>query len=252
MRDIGRLRPTITTAYELGYNGLVSKRFRLAADIYYEKKTDFVGPLIVESPTAHFAAAQLQQYLGARGYTPQQLAVLIPLIAGTPIGVAVPDNQLTLAPELVLTYRNFGDLKRWGADAAFEVIATDQVSVNGSYSWVNKNFFPRSEVGGLSDIALNAPANKASLGVVYREQPTGLTADVRGRWIEGFPMNSGEFVGHVDSYAIADATLAYRLPFAENTIVSLNVQNLFDKRHQEFVGAPELGRLILSQVQVTF
>lgn len=252
VRDIGRLKPTITTAYELGYNGLVGERIRFAADIYYEKKTDFVGPLIVESPTAHFSAAGLQAYLAARGYTAQQLQVLVPLIAGAPIGVVVPDNELTRAPELVLTYRNFGDLDRWGADAAFEASVTNRVSVTGSYSWVNKNFFPRAEVGGLSDVALNAPANKATLGMAYREQPTGLTVDVRGRWIEGFPMNSGEFIGYVDSYTLADATVAYRLPFADNTILSLNVQNLFDDKHQEFVGAPPIGRLVLTQLQVTF
>jgi outer membrane receptor for ferrienterochelin and colicins len=252
VRDIGRLKPTITNTYEVGYNGLVAERFRVAADVYYEKKTDFVGPLIVETPTAHFSSSQLTQYLGARGYTPQQLAVLIPLIAGTPMGVVTPDNPLTQVPELILTYRNFGNLDRWGGDLAFDALMTDRVSLNGSYSYVNKNFFPRSEVGGVSDVALNAPRNKATLGVAYREQPTGITVDVRGRWNENFRMNSGVFVGMVESYAVVDASLAYRLPFARGTIVSLNVQNLLGDEHREFIGAPELGRLVLSQVQVTF
>ena len=129
---------------------------------------------------------------------------------------------------------------------------TDQVSLKGSYSWVNKNFYPRSEVGGVSDVALNAPKNKGTLGIAYREQPMGLTVDVRGRWVGDFPMNSGVFVGNVEAYTVLDASVAYRFPFAQNTIVSLNIQNLFNNEHQEFVGAPELGRLILSQVQVTF
>jgi outer membrane receptor protein involved in Fe transport len=49
-----------------------------------------------------------------------------------------------------------------------------------------------------------------------------------------------------------DASLAYRFPFAQNTLVSLNVQNVFNDRHLEFVGAPELGRFIMTQLQVTF
>jgi iron complex outermembrane receptor protein len=252
VRDIGRLEPTITSTYEVGYNGLVAERFRIAADVYFEKKTDFVGPLIVETPTAHFAGPQLAGYLIANGVAPAQAAAITPLIAGTPIGVIVPDNPLTQAPELILTYRNFGNLDRWGGDLAFDFLMTDRVSLTGSYSYVNKNFFPRSEVGGVSDVALNAPKNKATLGVAYREQPRGFTADVRGRWNDEFPMNSGVFVGTVESYTLVDASVAYRFPFAQNTIFSVNVQNLFGDKHREFIGAPELGRLILSQLQVTF
>jgi iron complex outermembrane receptor protein len=65
-------------------------------------------------------------------------------------------------------------------------------------------------------------------------------------------MNSGVFVGRIESYTVMDASAAYRLPFASNTILSVNVQNLFGDKHREFIGAPELGRLILSQLSVTF
>ena len=252
VRDIGRLKPTITSTYEVGYNGFFAERFRLAADVYFEQKTDFVGPLIVETPSAHFAGTQLATYLIANGIAPAQAAAAATAIASTPIGVVTPDNPLTQTPELILTYRNFGDLDRWGADLAFDILMTDRVSLNGSYSFVNKNFFPRSEVGGVSDVALNAPKNKFALGVAYREQPTGLTVDVRGRWNEEFPMNSGVFVGTVESYSVVDASVAYRFPFAQNTVLSVNVQNLLGDKHREFIGAPEPGRLILSQLQVTF
>jgi outer membrane receptor for ferrienterochelin and colicins len=252
VRDIGRLKPTITNTYEVGYNGLVADRFRIAADVYFEKKTDFVGPLIVETPTAHFAGTQLFVHLRTNGIDSASAARAVSAIAATPIAVVTPDNPLTQLPELVLTYRNFGDIDRWGGDLAFDLLVTDRVSLNGGYSFVNKNFFPRSEVGGVSDVALNAPKNKAALGVAYREQPTGLTVDVRGRWNGEFPMNSGVFVGTVESYTLVDASVAYRFPFAQNTILAVNVQNLLGEKHREFIGAPELGRLVLSQVQVTF
>ena len=252
VRDIGRLKPTITSTYEVGYNGLVGQRFRIAADVYFEKKTDFVGPLIVETPTAHFAGPQLVGWLMANGISQAQAVTAATAIASTPIGVVVPDNELTRTPELILTYRNFGNLDRWGGDLAFDILMTDVVSLTGSYSYVNKNFFPRSEVGGVSDVALNAPKNKATLGVAYRQQPSGLTVDVRGRWNDEFPMNSGVFVGAIDSYTVVDASVAYRLPFAQNTLLAVNVQNLLGDKHREFIGAPELGRLIMSQLQVTF
>jgi iron complex outermembrane receptor protein len=252
VRDVDRLRPSITNTYEVGYNGLIANTVRLAADVYYEKKNDFVGPLIVETPSIFYHQPTLQAYLtpfvGAANATALSTA-----IAQIPVGTVTPTNSaLTNDSDLVLTYRNFGDLKRWGADAAFQAIVTDNWSMTGSYSWVNKNFFPQSEVGGISDVALNAPKNKASLGVTYRQSPTGVTVDLRGRWVEGFPMNSGVFIGYVDTYKLMDATLAYRFPFAQNTLVSVNVQNVFDDKHFEFVGAPQLGRFIMTQLQVTF
>ena len=252
VRDVDRLRPSITNTYEIGYNGLIANTVRLAADVYYEKKNDFVGPLIVETPSIFYHQPTLQAYLtpfvGAANATALSTA-----IAQIPVGTVTPTNSaLTNDSDLVLTYRNFGDLKRWGADAAFQAIVTDNWSMTGSYSWVNKNFFPQSEVGGISDVALNAPKNKASLGVTYRQSPHGVTVDLRGRWVEGFPMNSGVFIGYVDTYKLMDASLAYRFPFAQNTLVSVNVQNVFDDKHFEFIGAPELGRFIMTQLQVTF
>ena len=252
VRDIDPLRPSITNTYEVGYNGLIANTIRLAADVYYEKKNDFVGPLIVETPNVFYEQNSLRTYL-----TPfvgaANAAALAAAVAQIPVGTVTPTNSpLTADSDLMLTYRNFGDLTRWGADMVFQAIVTEQWSLNGSYSWVNKNFFPRSEVGGISDVALNAPKNKASVGATYRQQPHGVTVDVRGRWVEGFPMNSGVFIGDIDSYTLLDATLAYRFPFAQNTILSLNVQNVFDDKHREFIGAPELGRFLMTQLQVAF
>jgi outer membrane receptor for ferrienterochelin and colicins len=183
------------------------------------------------------------------------------VIAPIPFGTVTPDNRLTQNADLMLTYRNFGKLKRWGADVGFEALLTspligaessNQWTLFGSYSWVNKDLFPRSEVGGVSDVTLNAPRNKASLGLRFSQAPNGLSVDVRGRWADEFPMNSGVFIGTVDSYTVVDATLAYRLPFAKSTIFSVDATNIFNEKHRELVGAPEIGRLVLTQLQVTF
>ena len=252
VRDVDRLRPSITNTYEVGYNGLIANTIRLAADVYYEKKNDFVGPLIVETPNIFYERTSLQTYL-TPFVGPTNAAAIAAAVSQIPVGTVTPTNSaLTNDSDLVLTYRNFGDLKRWGADLAFQAIVTDNWSLTGSYSWVDKNFFPQSEVGGISDVALNAPKNKASLGAAYRQIPHGVTVDVRGRWVEGFPMNSGVFIGYVSTYTLLDASVAYRFPFAQNTVLSLNVQNVLDDKHLEFVGAPELGRFLMTQLQVTF
>jgi outer membrane receptor for ferrienterochelin and colicins len=261
IRDVERLKANLVRTYEAGYTGRLANRVQLMADVYYETRRNFTGPLIIETPNAFFDPTGLVTYLVSRGRPLAQAQAIAAVIAPIPFGTVTPDNRLTQNADLMLTYRNFGKLKRWGADVGFEALLTspligaessNQWTLFGSYSWVNKDLFPRSEVGGVSDVTLNAPRNKASLGLRFSQAPNGLSVDVRGRWADEFPMNSGVFIGTVDSYTVVDATLAYRLPFAKSTIFSVDATNIFNEKHRELVGAPEIGRLVLTQLQVTF
>ena len=65
-------------------------------------------------------------------------------------------------------------------------------------------------------------------------------------------MNSGVYIGDVEGYIVLDATLSYRLPFQPNTQVSLTADNILNNLHREFVGAPEVGRLLLLRVRHDF
>jgi outer membrane receptor protein involved in Fe transport len=65
-------------------------------------------------------------------------------------------------------------------------------------------------------------------------------------------MNSGVFVGEVPSYTVVDATVAYRLAFARSMVVSIDGANILNKKHRELVGAPEIGRLVVTQLKVEF
>lgn len=266
--DVDELRPTISSTVEGGYKGLLGKRVLLAADVYYEKKTDFVGPLIVETPSVFvdptsfgtYMATRLTQAYIAAGMPPAQAqarataeaTAMAQAIGPVPLATATPDNPLTNSPDLFLTYRNFGDLDLWGADLAVEALMTDVVSVAATVSFVSKDFFPKSEIGGNSDLALNAPGSKGSLALRYRNQTSGLSGEIRGRYVDDFPMNSGVYIGRVESYTLADINVAYRLPFARGLMLAVNAQNIFDERHREFVGAPTIGRLVIARTQYTF
>lgn len=261
LRDIEGLKANLVRTYEVGYNGRLANRVQLMADAYYEIRRNFTGPLIIETPNAFFDPTALVTYLVTRGRTLAQAQGIAAVIAPIPFGTVTPDSRLTQNADLMLTYRNYGKLKRWGADLGFEALLMPPVAgqersnewtLYGSYSWVNKDLFPRGEVGGFSDVTLNAPRNKAALGLRFGQRPTGLSVDVRGRWADAFPMNSGVFIGTVDSYTVVDATVAYRLPFAKSTILSVDATNVLNDKHRELVGAPELGRLVLTQLQVTF
>ena len=67
-----------------------------------------------------------------------------------------------------------------------------------------------------------------------------------------FPMNSGVYRGDVDGYSLLDVQIGYRLPFQPDTQVSLTANNVLNNLHREFVGAPEIGRMLLARVRYDF
>jgi iron complex outermembrane receptor protein len=252
VRDISDIKPTINNTIELGYKGLLGDRWLLAASVYREEKKNFVGPLIVESPNVFVNGPDLAAYLIGLGFPAQQAAAIATQVAQLPLGTIVPDHPLTSTPDLFLTYRNFGDVDYWGGDISLEALLTDRFSIYGSYSYVSKDFFPQAEVGGLTDVALNAPQNKGTLGGRFRDEAIGLSLDLRTRFVDAFPVNSGVYVGDVRSYTLIDAMLAYDLPFSPGLRLSVSAQNILNHEHREFVGVPEIGALLITRLSYTF
>ena len=72
------------------------------------------------------------------------------------------------------------------------------------------------------------------------------------RYSDEFAMNSGVYIGTVDQYTVFDANIGYRLPLARPATLTLTATNLFDNLHQEFIGAPHLGRLLMLRLQYEF
>jgi iron complex outermembrane receptor protein len=257
---VERIAPTITTSYEVGYDGLIASRLRLFGSLYRTQLKDFVGPLRVETPSVFLDGTSVGTYVATRMIANGVPAPDAQAFAGTvapgaamiPLGTVAPDQRTD--SDLILTYRNFGDVTLWGADVGLEVAATDELYLSGSYSWVNKECFDFNDDGSCSssvDIALNAPTDKGSVGLRYDDR-TRYVFGARARFSGDFPMNSGVFVGQVDSYAVLDANVAYRVPNLPGFTASLQVNNLLDAKHREFVGAPEMGVIALLKLQYEF
>jgi len=282
VRDIARLKPTINHQLEVGYKALVGGRFQISADAWYEHKRNFTGPLIVESPTVFLDRTTTIAYLTGlftQAGVPNAAATAAALgtgmaglsaatsvaTTGVPLGTVVPTNTpLTARPDIFLTYRNFGVVDLWGADVAMDFVVGSHLTLAGSYSFVNKDFFSKTEVDGPTDIALNASKSKGSLTVGWRDDPNGWSAETRFRAVKGFPVNSGVYVSApdpddpnrllpTDSYGVLDIQGTWKPPIgARNMLLSVNVQNLFNKHYSTFVGVPNLGRFVLTKVSYTF
>jgi len=258
---IGRIESTITTTYEVGYKGLLGDRVLLSVDAYRSDVKDFIGPLRVETPnvfldpasTSAFVQQRLSPLLMMGAVTPAEVQAIVEGLASVPTGTVVPDQRDN--PALVFTYRNFGDVDFYGVDLGAEILATDRVSFNGAFSWVSEECFDFNDDGDCTsavDVSLNAPTAKGSVGARFQDRSTGITVGARGRFSDTFVMNSGVYVGEVDSYAVADANVTYDLTAIPGASVTLSVNNIFGNVHQEFVGAPALGRLAMLRLTYDF
>ena len=65
-------------------------------------------------------------------------------------------------------------------------------------------------------------------------------------------MNSGVFVGEVDSYTVLDLNLACRLPLEQELVLRVDASNMLGRGYQAFTGAPEVGRLAFAQLGLQF
>ena len=205
----------------------------------------------VETPNAFFDQPSLATYLA--GFMPADSARLLASLIGlVPVGTVTPREALD-PWDIIVTYRNFGKITLWGADVDVAAFLSRSWAVRGAYSWVSRNEFAVVNAVGRPDtIPLNATANKGSLALQYRHDRLGLNGEVRGRAVEGYPVMSGVYQGEVASYGVVDLALAYRLPIRTDILITLDALNLLDNLHQEFVGAPEIGRLVTLRVRAAF
>lgn len=277
LQDIGPPTPTIHNTIEAGYKGIIAKRLQMSLDLWHESRKNFVGPLQLETPLVF----QNGQALGA--YLAGQLTAFFPTIglpasagpvvaaqlagslpgsnptvpcnpaapAGCPIGVINFDTPNSRS-DVIVAYRSYQkSIDLWGSDFGGELLLDRGFSLQGTLSWVNKKLFSKADLGTREDVSLNAPANKHSFAINYRNEQNGLSAQLRERHVDGF--NTLAFVGGpVAPYTLLDANIAIRPAFLNGVLFALNGTNLTNKEHREFTQGNLIGRLITGRVQVTF
>ena len=285
VNNVNPLKPTITQTYEVGYKGILMNRLAFSADVYHSQIHDFVGPLVVETPNVFLEPTTLAASLGEQitvaladpanaGLKQALLAFDTPTQGGNGNGspvdelvalfVAGTDNNGaafipfgTVTPEqaadpnaVMLTYRNYGDISLNGFDLSLTYYLNSSLSVGANYSFVSKDLF--EEVDGPGVIALNAPKNKFGANVQYVNTDLGFGVGLRTRFVAGFPVRSGVYVGEIESYYTIDLNAGYEIPIGPRPRLSLTIQNLLNRRHQQFIGSPEIGRLSMVRLTQTF
>ena len=286
--DIGKIASTITETFEVGYKGIVKNKLILAADAYLSKKRNFSSPLLIVTPSVFLAPGPLSEAL-SNGITENlkdpanaSLAIAIGLLdqlnlpdlglvgngngtgideltqlfvsnaSGIPFGT-MSAEQASDPTAVMVAYRNFGSITLYGADLSFAYYPNEIWTFTGNYSYVSKDLFP--DLDNIGDIALNAPRHKFNIGVDCQLPNTPLTISGKLSYRGGFPLLSGVYIGDVDAYTVLDLNAAYQLPLSnDNFKVTWNVEasNVLNQEYRSFVGAPFIGRLVLTGLNIRF
>ena len=286
--DIEPLKQTTTRTIEVGYKGLVSDRLLISLDLYFANKKNFTGPLLLETPFVYLQGDALaddvrtalqNMFTNTQDVTIQQLvtglqnaglpaaqaaAILGNLIGGSLEGSSVAivqSDQQILAPGTsnavggFSAYRNFGNLDYWGLDASLQVLASEQLTLFANISMVSDDFFDNEELQETNtdlSLALNAPTAKFKFGSRY-EFFSGLGLNLSGRFIKGFPVLSGSYIGEIEDYFLLDAGISYDFSRSINGLrFDFSVQNILNDLHREFIGAPRIGRMAMGRLTYTF
>ena len=258
--DLPAIKEAYTETFELGWNGLLlGGRLSINSDVYYMKKNNFVSPLIVETPLLFLEENDLVAYL-TPFVGPAAAASLGAGVSGIPLGVVSSDQVAAQGADLIASYRNIGDINLWGADIAFQASLTNRWTVGGMYSYISEDYIEQT---GQAPVALNAPKNKASLNLTFRDVLSGITATGGVRLTAGFPAQSADFVGTacitggtgglfeencVDDFAIFDLSAGYAVPNTAATI-QFSITNVLNTGYRSFPGVPTIGRLALLRVR---
>jgi iron complex outermembrane receptor protein len=264
--DVEKLRQTNTQTIELGYQGKLTDKFKFSIDVYQSTVTDFVSPLKVVTPNVFMNSKDVVDSLKPKlknalmqGGMPEAQAEATAMqvcnaYASVPIGTVSP-NETTHKGDILLSYRNYGELSYYGTDAAFTYELSPEFAISGSASYINQNVFTGEDLGagaGSDTIALNAPQYKSALSFMHRNADLGLNVGLQWRWVDAFRMNSGVYVGDVQAFHMLDLNLNYTIPSVQGLSFNLTATNLLDHRVQQFIGAAAIGRMVQGRFTYTF
>ncbi|MCC7053009.1 MAG: TonB-dependent receptor [Gemmatimonadaceae bacterium] len=295
VRDLGALGAAFNDTYEIGYKGLSSSG-KLSFDVssWYQRRGDVAVTAALATPTVLFGSpTELGTYIGGQAaaalagsglpLTPLQIQTIAGNIAPSlaaamaplPLGTVTFNNASIVSNgNLRATYQRLDKIVEvFGTDIGLSYALSDKFSLDGTASVVSNIIFVDVQVGP-QPFALNAPGAKGSLTSRYSNAETGWGGEVRYRYTNAFPVNSGVYVSGqplvtTGTVVGRDANYTYN-PVPVNNLFdvgiskrfggttrraltwSLNVTNLFDRRVPTFAGTPAIGRLAMSRISATF
>jgi outer membrane receptor for ferrienterochelin and colicins len=274
-RDLAPLGANFSNTWEIGYKGVFANKLRLAVDFWYQIRpadptTQLIPQAVFYDPAtlSSYMQAQVGGALVANGVPAAALGAVLPglitTVAGVPTGVLNVDNPLYDKSYLIFTYQNAqGQVDVRGIDLAVDYLFTDMFSVALTYSNLNRNIFEKAPGSTPTNpLTANAAKHRGSLAFRWADEAAGWSTEIRSRYADAFPVNSGVFNNFGNNTPIRydqvpvnlffDVGFSWRLPFQQNVRWGVNGQNLLDNKVPSFIGVPDVGRMITTRLQYNF
>jgi iron complex outermembrane receptor protein len=258
-QDIPEVKPQGHQVIELDYQAKLSSSFQVEIDGYRSHYDNYPALRQPITPNVFVNGGQLQAYYmgafrqgGLDSATASVYAAFIASqIAKVPLGTVTPDGSAHPMDLLFGVPAYYGDVNYYGLDLSTTLKLDERMTLDGGISMVSDNQFIPDDTT-LATIYLNIPKYKASLGLHYTGLIDGLNADLKYRWYDAFTMRSGiAYFGDVGARNLLDLTLTYSHASFHDLKFTLSITNLFDYRHEEFVGAPYIGRFTTLKASYT-
>jgi len=238
-----------TDALEAGYKAALGAHWNIAFDVAYSWTANFFGSSYWGTPGVFLDRDQLESYLIPYLGADSAAVIADAVYSAGPVGVVTPVNAADPTGLLKLRHQG-GSFSRVGVDLSVSYLLTNGLTVSGNYSWVNRDSI--GSAGGSDQAVLSAPKNKGALAVSYRPVGGWWGVWAQGLAVETYPVKSGVFHGTIPGYAVLNLGATMRLPMRRELSLALTATNVFDHLHQEYVGAPAIGRLIMMRLQAEF
>jgi outer membrane receptor for ferrienterochelin and colicins len=277
--NLSPLGATFSNTWEVGYKGFVAKRLGIELDAWFQKRpaeptTQIVNPAVLFNGQAlgAYLVPKITAALMAQG-VPQAQAVAqatllgsgyATILAKVPVGAAAFTSPLYDQPYLVFTYQNAtGFVNVTGQDLSADLLLVPGWTLSATYSHLDKNVWTDAPgASAANPLTSNTPKNRASMTLRYENQMHGYSAELRGRYADAFPVNSGVFnsynIGTPTPYppvpvnAFIDASMSWVLPVRGSPRWSVSATNILDNRVPTFVGVPALGALVMTRIQYQY
>lgn len=316
LQPIAPLTASYNNTYEIGYKGIIADKFRYDISGWRQSRGDVGTSAALSTPNVFFGdTAKLRSYMGGAMTTyltgaigslpgvPANVAAglaaqlgggiagaLKNQLAPAPLGVVTFDSPTASATEIYAVYKTVSkEIWVTGVDLAVDYLATDRLQLDVAYSYSNKNVFNGVDGGNGAPLMSNSPKNRGSVGARYSTGGTGFGGELRVRYTDAFPVNSGVYATNVafpiaagrpgattsgqvlgygkcapvsaGAFCYENVPTAFQLDGQltkkfdlgkQRFMVSLSGTNILNNKVRTFAGTPEIGRLLLTRLQYTF
>ncbi len=263
LQDIEALGPTVRNTFEFGYKGVFGDNVSVGANAWFTRYDSYIAPLRLISPHVFLNGPQLgaylsnvfRQFVGVAFATEAEALAMAQFIADQaaqiPLGAVTPTSAGGTAATVVAGYQDAGGFDVMGGEFGAGFLLSDQLEMATSLSFISRNTF---ETAGelLSEVSLNSPTVRGTASLTYRNDDSGVNGGLRFRAQNGYPFNSGPWVGDLAAVTTLDANFGFRIPGYEDLWFQVDVSNVFDQAYQSMVGAPAIGRVVLARMRWDF